>query len=275
MLREGWDVPEVGIILLLRKFTSKVYGQQVIGRGLRRVRGKGMSPDEPQICAVVDHPKLEHYWLWDIFNCKIRSSVTTEQMFDEVEDLPQPPPRQEISRPDFVIDVPKEIEGLIDNGEFEVTQIGVAQPVENWAEVLASLEYSRETVEITGVEIRSVISEELAGMKWKTIHSAPDLPKNGDIGVEVTDDTMREAIKSRVLEIAEELCVKAGYAAGFRGEVYSALMQHIRGKFLDGVSLGLADRRGLDYAWKMLDQVTAKVAAIPGLVGGIIEYANK
>jgi len=268
-------VPEVGIILLLRKFTSKVYGQQVIGRGLRRVRGKGMSPDEPQICAVVDHPKLEHYWLWDIFNCKIRSSVTTEQMFDEVEDLPQPPPRQEISRPDFVIDVPKEIEGLIDNGEFEVTQIGVAQPVENWAEVLASLEYSRETVEITGVEIRSVISEELAGMKWKTIHSAPDLPKNGDIGVEVTDDTMREAIKSRVLEIAEELCVKAGYAAGFRGEVYSALMQHIRGKFLGGVSLGLADRRGLDYAWKMLDQVTAKVAAIPGLVGGIIEYANK
>ena len=35
MLREGWDVPEVGVILLLRKFSSKVYGQQVIGRGLR------------------------------------------------------------------------------------------------------------------------------------------------------------------------------------------------------------------------------------------------
>ena len=27
MLREGWDVPEVGVILLLRKFGSKVYGQ--------------------------------------------------------------------------------------------------------------------------------------------------------------------------------------------------------------------------------------------------------
>jgi len=275
MLREGWDVPEVGVILLLRKFSSRVYGQQVIGRGLRRVRTKGVSPEEPQICAVVDHPKLEHYWLWDIFNCRVRPNVTTEQMFDEAEDLPERPPRQEIERPEFVIDVPKEIEGLGDEGEFEVGEIEVAEPIENWEEVLASLEYIGETVEITGVEIKSVISEELAGMKWKTIHSAPDLPQSGDIAVEVTDDRMREAIKDRVLELAEELCVNAGYAAGFRGDVYSALMQHIRGKFLDGASLGLANRRGLDYAWKMLDQVKAKVIAVPGLVGGMIEYGNK
>ena len=71
------------------------------------------------------------------------------------------------------------------------------------------------------------------------------------------------------------LCVQAGYAAGFRGEVYGALMQHIRAKFLDNTTLGLADRRYLDYAWKMLDQVKTKVVAVPGLVGGIIEYANK
>jgi len=276
MLREGWDVPEVGIILLLRKFTSKVYGQQVIGRGLRRVRTKGVSPDEPQICAVVDHPKLEHYWLWDIFNCKIRPNVTTEQMFDEAEDLPEPPARQDIARPDFVIDVPKEIEGLIDDGEFEVTQTGVAQPLENWAEVLASLEYSHETVEITDQQITGVTGRELAGKKWKTVYSVPDLPLNSNgTQVEVTDDVMREAIKSQVLDLAGELCVQAGYAAGFRGEVYSALMQHIRAKFLDNATLGLADRRHLDYAWRMLYQVKAKVGTVSGLVGGIIEYANK
>lgn len=276
MLREGWDVPEVGVILLLRKFSSRVYGQQVIGRGLRRVRTKGITHDEPQICAVVDHPKLEHYWLWDIFNCKVRPNVTTEQMFDEVEDLPPPPPRQEISRPEFVIDVPKEIEGLIDEGEFDVGEIEIAEPIENWEEVLASLEYSGETVEITDVEIKSIIGRELAGMKWKTIHSAPNLPPtDNDIQVKVTDERMREAIKERVLEIAEEFCIKAGYAAGFRGEVYSALMRHIREKFLENTTLGLADRRCLDYAWKMLDQVKAKVIAVPGLIGGIIEYASK
>ena len=152
----------------------------------------------------------------------------------------------------------------------------VAEPIENWEEVLASLEYSGETVEITDVEIKSIIGKELAGMKWNTIHSAPDLPPtDNDIQVEVTDERMREAVKERVLKIAEELCIKAGYAAGFRGEVYSALMRHIRGKFLENATLGLADRRCLDYAWKTLDQVKAKVIAAPGLVGGMIEYANK
>src|SRR6266498_1156285 len=37
MLREGWDVPPVSVILLLRKFSSRVYGQQVVGRGLRKI----------------------------------------------------------------------------------------------------------------------------------------------------------------------------------------------------------------------------------------------
>ena len=88
MLREGWDVPEVGIVLLLRKFGSRVYGQQVIGRGLRRVRGKNVTEEEPQICAVVDHPKLEHQWLWDIFSSKVRSDVGVDELFDEEEICP-------------------------------------------------------------------------------------------------------------------------------------------------------------------------------------------
>ena len=44
MLREGWDVPAVSVILLLRKFSRRVYGQQVVGRGLRlNVRDKDHS----------------------------------------------------------------------------------------------------------------------------------------------------------------------------------------------------------------------------------------
>ena len=175
-----------------------------------------------------------------------------------------------------MIDVPKEIDGLVDDGEFEVDEIELTKPIENWEEVLASLEYSGETVEITDQEITGVTGKELIPKGWKTIHSAPDLPLNDNgTQVEVTDETMREAIKNRVLELAEELCVKTGYATGFRGEVYGALMQHVRGKFLDNMTLGLADQRCLNYAWKMLDQVKNKVTAMPGLVGGIIEHANK
>ncbi|MBE7557598.1 DEAD/DEAH box helicase family protein [bacterium] len=123
MLREGWDVPEVGVILLLRKFGSRVYGQQVIGRGLRRVRAKGVEATEPQICAIVDHPKLEHQWLWDIFNARKRTGVLIDQEFDETEDLPPPPPKQDLVKADLVIDVPPVDPSVADEGEVDVGPI--------------------------------------------------------------------------------------------------------------------------------------------------------
>ena len=70
MLREGWDVRNISVILLFRKFCFKevngelfsVYGPQVIGRGLRR-----MSKDQEnwESLFVVDHPILKHNWLWE------------------------------------------------------------------------------------------------------------------------------------------------------------------------------------------------------------------
>jgi type III restriction enzyme len=276
MLREGWDVPEVGVILLLRKFTSKVYGQQVIGRGLRRVRIADISQTEPQICRVVDHPKLDHEWLWKIFGVTPRENVGINDMFDETEDLPEPPPRQEINKTDKIIDIPDEIEGLVDDGTFEVETDEPVIPLANWHDVLGKFEYSHETVEITGVNMKGVIGQELGGKRWKTILTpSENIPESDKAQYEATDDEMREAIKSYLIQIAEELCILSGYAAGFRGEVYSALIQHVREKFLNNSTLGMAERRSLDYAWAMLEQVKTKVAATPGLVGGIIEYANQ
>jgi len=81
-------------------------------------------------------------------------------------------------------------------------------------------------------------------------------------------------MKSVLLEIAEALTVEAGYAAAFKDRVYSALLHHVRAKFLNGLSLGLAEGADVDVAWKMLRQVKAKVGTIPGLIAGVIEYGN-
>jgi hypothetical protein len=270
MLREGWDVPEVGVILLLRKFGSKVYGQQVVGRGLRRVRVKGVEPTEPQICAVVDHPKLEHQWLWDIFNAKKRTGVLIDDQFDETEDLPPPPPKQDLEKPELVIDVPPMDPSLIDDGEFDVGDVPPPPPpLENWKESLDGIEYDTTVVEITKVGIAGIVGQELGGKGWKTIHSAPDT--RSDAVAQVSDDTVREAVKAGLLDLAEVLTVEAGYATTFKDQVYSALLHHVRAKFLNGSSLGLAERAEVDFAWKMLRQVKAKVGAIPGLIAGIIE----
>jgi type III restriction enzyme len=60
MLREGWDVPEVSVILLLRRIISPVFGQQIIGRGLRKINKTSL---ERETLSVVDHPQLQHDWL--------------------------------------------------------------------------------------------------------------------------------------------------------------------------------------------------------------------
>jgi hypothetical protein len=275
MLREGWDVPEVGVILLLRKFGSRVYGQQVVGRGLRRVRVKGIEPTEPQICAVVDHPKLEHQWLWDIFNAKKRTGVLIDAQFDETEDLPPPPPKQELEKPDLVIDVPLVDPSVMEDGEFDVGDIAPPpKPLENWKEELDAIEYDPTVVEITKVSIAGVVGQELGGKGWKTIHSAPDESGPGGPVTQISDEAVREAVKAALLDMAELLTVEAGYAATFKDQVYSALLHHVRAKFLNGASLGLVERTDVDFAWKMLRQVKVKVGAIPGLIAGVIEYGN-
>jgi hypothetical protein len=91
---------------------------------------------------------------------------------------------------------------------------------------------------------------------------------------ELSDEDMREAIKSRLLEDAEEMAVIAGYAAAFKSQVYSAVIAHVREKFLDGASLGLADTRELAFAFKKLSEVRKKILAYPGLVAGIIEHGD-
>ena len=111
-------------------------------------------------------------------------------------------------------------------------------------------------------------------MRWKTIHSAPEEKVYGGASARPSDEVMREAVKAALLEMAEELTVNAGCASIFKGRVYSALLHHVRAKFLNGSSLGLAERTEVDFAWKMLGQVKSIVGDSPGLVAGIVKYGD-
>lgn len=61
MLREGWDVKNVSIILGLRPFTSKanILPEQSIGRGLRLM--KDLGPDYIQILEIIGTDKFEEF----------------------------------------------------------------------------------------------------------------------------------------------------------------------------------------------------------------------
>jgi len=61
MLREGWDVRNVSIILGLRPFTAKanILPEQAVGRGLRLM--KGIGPNYFQILEIIGTPHFEEF----------------------------------------------------------------------------------------------------------------------------------------------------------------------------------------------------------------------
>ena len=272
MLREGWDVPEVGVILLLRKFGSPVYGQQVIGRGLRRVRNRDIKEDEPQICAIVDHPKLEHKWLWEIFESKVRTDVGVDDLFDEDEDLHEPRQRQVLINPEKLIDIPEPSDD--DEGEFVIDlTVRPAEPMKYWRDFLEELAYPTQTITITDQNITGVERRELDGQGWRTTESAPADSDSAEVRLPRTE--LEDAIKSELLTMAERLLDRAGHSTQFKGHIYAVLLKHARIKFLNGASLGLAEEHHLKTAWRMMNKVEQAIGNAPGLVQGMVKYADQ
>ena len=273
MLREGWDVPEVGVILLLRKFSSKVYGQQAIGRGLRRVRRPGMEDDDQQICAVVDHPKLDHDWLWHMFESRVRENVGVDQEFDEEEDVPEPKLKQEIVNPNNIVAIPEEHDLEEDGNDFEAIEPDVPEPVVDWQAALDAFEYSEQDIEITAQVVTEVVGKQLTGIKWVSIESPSDFvparSSNGKSAPENDPDVLRGNLRDRILRFAREACEREGFSADAEGVIYKAVLAHISKKFMGGQTLGLASLEELRVADRRIGLALTKIAYTAGLLQGI------
>ena len=270
MLREGWDVPEVSVILLLRRFSSRVYGQQVIGRGLRKILRQ---PTEREILCVVDHPKLEHDWLWDLVRARIRRGVGDQHRFDVDEDLPEAS-FPGLVRPELAIEVPEPSGNGHEEMDVDAILEGIAEigPRKDWKDVLARAEYERGAVEITDVKLRGVVSVTLDTHGFEALVDAPAAIE--EITVELdppSRDELESAIKREALAIVTDALVEDGIGSVHKERVYGMLMDHLQQKLLAGKSLGHADEDDLRFAVSALDEVR-KLFRTPGLVSGIVNY---
>ena len=61
----------------------------------------------------------------------------------------------------------------------------------------------------------------------------------------------------------------------FKGQIYAILLGHVRTKFLNGTSLGLAERHHLDAAWRTLPQVEERIKTTRGLIEGMVKYGDQ
>jgi len=269
MLREGWDVPAVAVILLLRKFSSRVYGQQVIGRGLRlNVRNE----DLQEICAVVDHEKLQHGWLWEMVGAKVRKDVDQLSMFGE-EDLPPKRKPQVVAHPELLIQIPAPSE--IEQADFDedVMKVRIEQgDYPDWKKLLDSLDYTVET-EITRVEIAGVVGSALNGSGFKRIHEAPKGYHASTPPEEITDQAgLAELLKGSVRDIAADLLAEEGIGSHELGYLYGVLMDHVSQRMLGGKTVGAASAEELRHALTRRHQLLFNLHSRPGLVTSIVNH---
>ena len=75
MLKEGWDVKNVCVIVPLRAYTSQILVEQTLGRGLRR-----MMPDIEELeerLIVIEHPRFRELWEAEIKKGNLDIEITS------------------------------------------------------------------------------------------------------------------------------------------------------------------------------------------------------
>lgn len=263
MLREGWDVPEVSTILLLRKFSSPVYGQQVIGRGLRKIV---KDPSKGEILAVVDHPRLEHDWLWHIVAVsKINQEVADDQVFDPDEDLPKPV-IQKLMRPEKIIKIPEPTYET----DISWTEIDDSIPIDetepDWLSTLERKSYDRERWVISRTKISAVEAKELQNRRLEILDGVSD----HDFGVvgELPRDILENVFKKILMEACVELLQKSGFGSMNRGLLYKVILKHITDKIFSGKPLSTVKRDDIDFAIDVMPEIKNNFS--DGIVAGII-----
>ncbi len=272
MLREGWDVPAVSVILLLRKFSSRVYGQQVIGRGLRlNVRDE----DIQEICAVIDHEKLKHDWLWEMVGAKVRKNVDQLSLFGD-EELPPKRKPQEMTKPDLAITIPEPIEAEEPDFEKELGKIIVeSSDYPNWKSVIEGFDYTVET-EITKVVIDAVTKRVLDNDKFIETHAPPK--DSGEVAAPTETHNVVELanrLKNSILDIARSLLDEEGIGSHELGYFYGVLITHVSSRMLMGKTIGTANLEELRHALNRRHQLAHNFKSRPGLVASIVKYKSE
>ncbi len=201
MLREGWDVRNIAVICLFRKFGYQrkgeriytVYGPQIIGRGLRRIRPLS----ERDYLFTIDHPAFNHGWLWQLLAAQeYAKPLNPGEAVDEqtMEDLPFEPPQP--------VEPDEEAAEDKDNPELNIEDIiadlpptSDIKPVADWQKHFRELEFTKRIASALQ-KITNIKSQRLGADT--TAHELPDeainLPELNQSAVEAITAMSREAL---------------------------------------------------------------------------------
>ncbi len=120
MLKEGWDVRNVCVIVPLRAFDSPVLPEQTLGRGLRRIAPQDDTWEEKLI--VIDHPRFRQLWQAEIDKGELIVDFTTAKRAYE----PSNPVMVNPEKLQFDIEIPV-IEGGLTRTVPNLTELNITR----------------------------------------------------------------------------------------------------------------------------------------------------
>ncbi|MEM4058832.1 MAG: DEAD/DEAH box helicase family protein [Thermoplasmata archaeon] len=270
MLREGWDVAEVSVILLLRRIMSPVFGQQIIGRGLRKI---DKTKNDPETVFVIDHPKMDHGWLWKMMNVsKIRQGILPT---DEIGEEKLPPKTNYIQK---LVNVEKfiKIKEPLTSNDFQTklelirNSLSEEEIIKNWRDILNSKVYeSSQIYEITAIRLETIKKRRI-GKKFGTEIEGPEGKKlfKSEEDIEITIADVKDEIMSIIKTLLEENTLDYTRA----GDLYNVMLDHIIDKILGGKSLSDASPEELKLVIKLLPEVEKSFTG--GIIKGILSEGS-
>lgn len=279
MLREGWDVRNVAVELLFRKFTYKkvggeifsVYGPQVIGRGLRRM---SKSPEEWESLFVIDHPILKHQWLWGHLKAtEYPENLDPANIILDEEKLPKEEETiEKIEESDKTLKEAEKIDiaSLPPTPEPEE----VAEPIYEWQKFLDEYKYDFYKMNIS--EIWEQIKNYNLDADMTTMEKAevPEVDVEKIAKITKTEhwdiEELKKQITKQVHSIAHDALLEYDRNPdGRQAYLVRVIRNHISKRLLGGYAIEDAGEFELRRLWGVIDQVR-DLFLRPELIEGVL-----
>lgn len=279
MLREGWDVRNISVILLFRKFSFKqmpngqrfsVYGPQVIGRGLRRM---SKNPEEWESLFVVDHPILKHKWLWDELKAtEYPEALDPADIIVDIEKIPEEKQLEQIDEGELSLE---EAQEKLDISNLPPTPEPpeVVQPILEWQKFLDQYKYDFCRLSITE-HIEQIKSLNIDGDLTTFDKYVPQIEVEKIARITRTEhwtiEELRKQIVRQVHMLAHNALLEYDRNPDERQVVLVKIIrEHLKKRFLGGHEIEEAtDELALRRLWALIDQVR-DLFLRPELVEGI------
>ena len=216
MLREGWDVRNISVICLFRKFSYQkkgdmiytVYGPQIIGRGLRKIN-RGNKIDH---LFVVDHPAYDHNWLWELMGAEQYAKPLNpgdeidQEIIDEIDKTNQVELNEDYA-PAQEGDNLKELD--LEDILSSIPNAPDIEPVKSWQEHFKNLNYNKKISsafqKITNIKTKAVGSKNTAHeLPIDAINTPEDINEIANNN-KLTIDEKRKTILSDLEELPRQV----------------------------------------------------------------------